>query len=106
MTHFLLVQLRLKSGAENLRRYTNALPGLRDVFASQGIVLRQAVLTRVGPLHEAFHLWQVDDQGHFARAQEGIFAHPDAGRIAAELGTVVESEQTRFVESVPLPLPE
>ncbi|WP_432826584.1 hypothetical protein [Dactylosporangium sp. CA-092794] len=103
MTHFLLAQLRLRYGHQYLERYTAILPDLRTLFESQGVRLRHSLVTRVGPLYETWNLWEIDDQGHVARAFEGMRQRTEGPKVVAELAAIVESEQVRFVESIPLP---
>ncbi|WP_326808875.1 hypothetical protein OHB04_32870 [Streptomyces sp. NBC_01775] len=41
------------------------------------------------------------DQGHIARAFEGMRTHPDAAATFEALAEAVESEQVRFLDSGP-----
>jgi NIPSNAP len=103
MTDYLLAQVQLKYGPANLARYQAAMATVREFFESQNIKLVAGTVTRVGPLYEAFNLWQIEDQGHHARALDAIMSAngPQARAVLAELSATVEHEQMRFLETLP-----
>jgi hypothetical protein len=103
MTNYLLAQVQLKYGVSNLARYQAAMATVQKFFESQNIMLVAGTITRVGPLYEAFNLWQIEDQGHHQRALKSISANDPraAGAALAELAATIEHEQLRFLETLP-----
>ena len=102
MASFMLAQLQLKYGAANLARYQVAMATVQEFFESQHIMLVAGTITRVGPLYEAFNLWQIEDQGHVERAFKSLSPDDLSARAAmAELSATLEHEQTRFLETLP-----
>ncbi|MFE5742237.1 NIPSNAP family protein [Streptomyces celluloflavus] len=101
MSSYMLAQLQLKYGFANLARYEAAMATVRELFESQGITLVAGTVTQVGPLHEAFNLWEIEDQGHLERALRSMtLGDPRALEAMGELDATVEHEQTRFLGSL------
>ncbi|GAA2354728.1 hypothetical protein [Streptomyces violaceusniger] len=103
MAEYMLAQLRLRYGFATLERYNATMPLVRDLFESQGIRLRHGVVTRVGPLFEAWNLWEIEDQGHVARAFAALASSPspEFETVAQALDEIVVSEDVRYLESLP-----
>ncbi|MFD5454098.1 NIPSNAP family protein [Streptomyces olivaceus] len=101
MSSYMLAQLQLKYGFANLMRYEAAMVTIRELFESQGISLVAGTVTQVGPLYEAFNLWEIEDQGHLERALGALtLSDPRALAAMGELDATVEHEQTRFLGSL------
>jgi hypothetical protein len=101
VSSYTLAQLRLKYGSANLARYDAAMVAVRAFFESQGVMLVAGTVTRVGPLYEAWNLWEIEDQGHIERALRAVpLDIPEALGAMAELNATVEHEQARFLESL------
>lgn len=101
MGSYMLAQLQLKYGFANLARYEAAMVTIRELFEAQGISLVAGTVTRVGPLYEAFNLWEIEDQGHLERALDAMaLSDPRALDAMGELDATVEHEQTRFLGSL------
>jgi hypothetical protein len=99
----MLAQVQLKYGAANLARYRAAMATVQKVFEAQNIMLVAGTVTSIGPLYEAFNLWQIEDQGHHQRVMNGISRDdPEVRSALADLAAAVEHEQLRFLESLPL----
>jgi hypothetical protein len=102
MTNYLLAQVQVKYGAANLARYQAAMATVQKFFESQLVMLVAGTVTRVGPLYEAFNLWQIEDQGHYQRALNSISPDdPEARTALGELAATIEREQLRFLETLP-----
>ena len=97
----MLAQLQLKYGIGNLQRYNEAMLLIREAFENEGVRLRHAMITRVGRLYEVWNLWEIEDQGHIARAFAGMIKRADAMSIAESLSDIVEYEDVRFLEALP-----
>jgi hypothetical protein len=102
MTNYLLAQVQVKYGAANLARYQAAMATVQKFFEFQHVMLVAGTVTRVGPLYEAFNLWQIEDQGHHQRALNSISPDdPEARAALGELAATIEREQLRFLETLP-----
>jgi hypothetical protein len=66
------------------------------------MVLVAGTVTSIGPLYEAWNLWQVEDPGHLERAL-GAIAHdtPEVRTALADLDATVEHEHIRILRSLP-----
>ncbi|MFJ9331011.1 NIPSNAP family protein [Streptomyces sp. NPDC101230] len=101
MSSYMLAQLQLKYGFVNLARYEAAMVTIRELFEAQGISLVAGTVTQVGPLYEAFNLWEIEDQGHLERALNAMTLSDPRTLVAmGELDATVENEQTRFLGSL------
>ena len=103
MTHYLLSQIQLKYGVANQARFQAAMVTVQGFFESQNINLVASTVTRVGSLYEIFNLWEMEDEGHHQRAMNSISPDdPNARAALAELAAVIEHEQLRFLETLPI----
>jgi hypothetical protein len=57
----------------------------------------------VGPLYEAWNLWEIEDQGHAACAFAALASSPppEFETAAKALDEIVVSEDVRYLESLP-----
>jgi len=101
MASFMLAQLQLKFGPENLARYSDAMSLVRKLFEDRGIRLRNGMISRTGRLYEAWNLWEIEDHGHLARALAQMSGDPDLPRALHELASTVEHEDIRILDSLP-----
>lgn len=103
MTYFMLAQLQLRYGFAHLPAYTEGMKHVRELFESQGIMLEQATITKIGPLYETWNLWRIDDPGHIDRAMATLSMTPQQQEAVASMHAVVEHEQVRILEGINLP---
>jgi hypothetical protein len=103
MTSYMMSQIQLKYGFANQGRYQAAMVTVQEYFESQGEKLVLSTTTRVGTLFEVITIWEVEDQGHHQRViANAPLDDPKVQRALAELSAVVDYEQIRFLESLPL----
>lgn len=106
MATYMLAQLHLKFGTANVDRYNQAMVLMRTLFASEGIYLRHGMVSLTGRLYEAWNLWEIEDQGHVARALAGMANRPELPVATAALAEVVECETVRYLDTLPFGLAE
>ncbi|WP_285597769.1 hypothetical protein [Kineosporia sp. NBRC 101731] len=102
MTYFMLAQLQLRYSWINLPAYEEGMRHVKDLFESQGIMLEQAAITKIGPLYETWNLWRIDDPGHIDRAFAALEFTEAQQEAIARMHAVVEHEQVRILEGLDL----
>jgi NIPSNAP len=98
---YVLARIQLKYGNENLNRYNATIPVIADLFALEGISLRHGWLTQFGSLYEVWDVWEVDDSAHMSRARTSLRRKPEYGEAHEVLAEIIQSEDLRYVESLP-----
>lgn len=96
----MLAQLQIKFGVKNLQRYEETMVLVKNIFESEGIMLRHGLITKVGRLYQAWNIWEIEDQGHVSRAMNNAVGHPELPDALSGLSEVVESEVVHYLESL------
>ena len=104
MSNYMLARLKLRYGVSNLPRYDEAMKSVRAFFESEGVMLKHALVTTIGPLYEVWNLWEIDDHAHFARAvsrlrDETVYARHS--QALTTLGEIVVEEDLSLLETMP-----
>lgn len=97
----MLAEIQVKFGMSNLQKYQETMILIKQIFESEGIMLRQGMLTKAGKLYKAWNLWQIDDFGHVNRAMENAANHPDLLAAVTGMENCVESETVHYLDSLP-----
>lgn len=97
----MLAQIQIKFGYQNYQKYEEAMAHVKAVFESQGIFLKNGLITKVGKLYQAWNLWEIEDYEHVSRAMLAGSSHPKLGSALQGLAESVESETVHFLESMP-----
>lgn len=100
---FVLARIQIRYGNENLKRFEESLTVLSGLMAEEGLKLRYAMTTHIGPLYEVWDLWEVDGPDHMHRARKALREKPAYHTAHEVLRDVIESEEIRYLEAIAVP---
>ena len=102
MPGYVLAQVQVRWGNENLARFNEAMRVLVDLFAQEGVRLATACSPSTGASLRGVDFREVEDAEHMNRARAGLLSKDEYHWTHAVLSEVVESEQLRYLQSLPL----
>lgn len=101
MANYLLAHIQLRYGNKNVERWSEAVAGMRDLMAAEGVKLRHGMMTQLGGrLFEVWNLWEVEDAEHMNRARRNIHGTEAYQKVHAALADIIEAETFRYLQSL------
>lgn len=102
MPSFALAHIKLRFSDTSQRQFNEHFSTLRALLEEQGMSLRHSLAPGYGTLFEVWNLWEVQDANHMVRARKAIRDDERFGVAHHHLAEVIEFEELRYLEELPL----